>query len=89
MLTLFRAFKDYIMTFVIKEAFYIFRNKFLTPMSNQKYPDGYLPKIAYHMAHGNDDKSIYFIDQQIKKHGPLTPANKSRIMELIAEEVKS
>ena len=37
-----------------------------------KYPDGYLPKIAYHIANQNADKLEYFTDQHEALYGKLT-----------------
>jgi len=38
-----------------------------------KYQNGYLPKIAYHMAQGNTDRVEYFTHRQISRYGELTP----------------
>ena len=35
-------------------------------MNKSKYPDGYLPKIAYHMLQGNKEKVQYFVQRQNK-----------------------
>ena len=40
---------------------------------SRKYPNGYLPKIAYWMWLGNLVKVDYFRERQIKKYGPITP----------------
>lgn len=38
-----------------------------------KYPNGYLPRIAYHIAvTQNSDKILYFLDRQVKQYGGLT-----------------
>jgi hypothetical protein len=52
-------------------------------MTNQKYPNGYLPKIAYHMAADNPEKVSYFFNRQAEAYGPITPEN----MEFITKEV--
>lgn len=56
----------------------------LTPIPN-KHPHGYLPKIAYHLAAGNEEKVNYFTQRQIEVYGPLTPENLS----FISNEVNS
>lgn len=48
------------------------------------YKNGFLPKIAYHMAANNPDKVYYFFNRQAQVYGPITPEN----MEFIAKEVK-
>jgi len=38
-----------------------------------KYPNGYLPRIAYHISNTkNADKILYFLDRQIKQYGEPT-----------------
>ena len=38
-----------------------------------KYPNGYLPRIAYHIAvTQNSDKILYFLDRQVKQYGEPT-----------------
>jgi hypothetical protein len=37
------------------------------------YENGYLPKIAYHLAAGNGDKFLYFSDKQANTYGKITP----------------
>lgn len=51
-------------------------------MSNTRYTEGYLPKIAYHMFKNNFDKMLYFRDRQIEKYGEITNTQKERITEL-------
>lgn len=35
-----------------------------------KYPNGYLPRVAYHISvTKNADKILYFLDRQIKMYG--------------------
>lgn len=36
------------------------------------YENGYLPKIAYHLAAGNDDKATYFFKKQVNVYGVMT-----------------
>ena len=38
-----------------------------------KYEHGYLPKIAYHMAIGNNDGVEYFTRKQIETYGQILP----------------
>ena len=38
-----------------------------------KYPNGYLPRVAYHISvTKNADKILYFLDRQIKMYGEPT-----------------
>lgn len=38
-----------------------------------KYPNGYLPRIAYHIAETqNSDKILYFLNRQVEQYGELT-----------------
>lgn len=53
----------------------------LQTMKNLKYPDGYLPKIAYHMAQGNAEKVQYFADRQVQQYGPITSENLDVILQ--------
>ena len=41
-------------------------------MKNNRYENGYLPKIAYHMAIGNHASIIYFTERQIARYGELS-----------------
>jgi hypothetical protein len=36
-----------------------------------KYQNGYLPKIAYHMANDNHDAVAHFTERQIVAYGPI------------------
>lgn len=47
------------------------------------YKNGFLPKIAYHMASNNPEKVSYFFNRQAQVYGPITPEN----MEFITKEV--
>ncbi len=40
---------------------------------SRKYPNGYLPKIAYWMWLGNLVRVDYFRERQIEKYGPISP----------------
>jgi len=42
-----------------------------------KHPNGYLPKIVYHLTKGNWDKAQYFYDQQVVTYGPITDADRT------------
>ena len=41
-------------------------------MINNKHPQGYLPKIAYHIFKGNDEKVNYFIQRQEAQYGQMS-----------------
>ncbi len=61
---------------------------------DSKYPQGYLPKIAYHLARGNDSKVEYFTERQLEQYGDVTNAHKEfvrlrRIMTEQAMETKN
>ncbi len=38
-----------------------------------RHENGYLPKIAYHLAAGNKDKFLHFSERQVSVYGPMTP----------------
>jgi hypothetical protein len=40
--------------------------------NSNRYANGYLPKIAYHLAHGNQDNVDYFKQRQIATYGRIT-----------------
>jgi len=50
-----------------------------------KYPDGYLPKIAYHIANQNADKLEYFTAQHEAKYGKLTASDISKVIDMVVE----
>jgi hypothetical protein len=52
-------------------------------MTNQKHPNGYLPKIAYHIASDNYEAVAHFFERQVEAYGPITAEN----MEFIGKEV--
>jgi hypothetical protein len=37
-----------------------------------KYQNGYLPKIAYHMADSNHEAVAHFFERQVAAYGPIT-----------------
>ena len=51
-------------------------------MRNPKHPNGYIPKIVYHLSQGNTEKAQYFVDRHVDTYGPLTDADKLTIAEL-------
>ena len=58
-------------------------------INSNKYPDGYLPKIAYHIANQNVDKLNYFTAQHEAKYGKLTASDVSKVIDMVTElEVK-
>lgn len=52
-------------------------------MTNSKHPNGYLPKIAYHMADNNAQAVEHFTDRQIARYGNIS----SEDMMWISQEV--
>jgi len=45
-----------------------------------KYPNGYLPKIAYHLAVTNDQSKVdYFAERQLQTYGENTPEDEDFI----------
>ena len=52
---------------------------------SRKYPNGYLPKIAYWMWLGNLVKVDYFRERQIKKYGPISPDQYETVARLYNE----
>jgi hypothetical protein len=51
-----------------------------------KYPNGYLPKIVYHITKGAWDKVQYFYDRQVETYGPLTEADRKVMGDLFQIE---
>ena len=43
------------------------------PGFKNSYKNGYLPKIAYHIAANNAEKVSYFMNRQVEVYGPITP----------------
>ena len=54
-------------------------------MKNRKYADGYLPKIAYHIANQNPDKLNYFTERHEVKYGKLNANDINKIIDLVME----
>lgn len=52
-------------------------------MKDNRYPDGYLPKIAYHSVRGNTEKAVSFMHTHIEKYGALNKQMLDRLEELI------
>jgi hypothetical protein len=50
-------------------------------MTNLNYENGYLPKIAYHIACRNYDKVEYFANRQREIDGEILPQHLVTIME--------
>ena len=48
------------------------KNKFA---GRKNYQNGYLNKIAYHIAANNAEKVSYFMNRQVEVYGPITPEN--------------
>ena len=44
------------------------RNQFA---GRKNYANGYLPKIAYHLAANNAEKVTYFMNRQVELYGPI------------------
>ena len=42
------------------------------PGLKNPYKNGFLPKIAYHMAANNHEKVAYFFNRQAQVYGPIT-----------------
>ena len=55
----------------------------------KKHPNGYLPKIVYHLTKGNWDKVQYFYDRQVAAYGPLTEADRKVMGNLFFETDKT
>ena len=49
-------------------------------MKNSKHPNGYLPKIAYHMAEDNHEAVAHFFERQVVAYGPITAEDMVWIM---------
>ena len=54
-------------------------------MKNRKYADGYLPKIAYHIANQNPDKLNYFTERLEAKYGKLGANDINKIIDMVME----
>jgi hypothetical protein len=56
----------------------------MTKTNNNRYPQGYLPKIAYHLGQGNIQKFHYFMKRQIEAYGDLSEQDHQTIRRLAA-----
>ena len=54
-------------------------------MKNNRYADGYLPKIAYHISQANSEKVNYFTNKHEEKYGKLTAVDISRVIDMVVE----
>ena len=54
-------------------------------MKQNRYPNGYLPKIAYHIAQNNYAKVDYFLTQQTRRYGELTILDMTFILNAIVD----
>ena len=52
---------------------------------SERYPNGYLPKIAYWMFRGNLANVRYFIARQEKEYGTITSEDEGTIEEMVEE----
>jgi hypothetical protein len=52
----------------------------------KKYPNGYLPKIVYHLLQGNKGKVEYFVARHEATYGPLTDADRQTMAKLYFNE---
>jgi hypothetical protein len=60
-----------------------------------KYQNGYLPKIAYHMADNNHEAVAHFFERQVAAYGPITAEDmqfitreSARLQRMWANEMK-
>ena len=54
-------------------------------MKNNRYADGYLPKIAYHISQANREKVDYFTERHEAKYGKLTASDISKVIDMVVE----
>ena len=52
---------------------------------SEKYPNGYLPKIAFWMFRGNLANVRYFINRQERDYGPITSEDEYTIEKMVEE----
>ena len=45
-----------------------------------RYPQGYLPKVAYHLARRDYQKAEYFAQRQKETYGSIEPQDMIKIM---------
>jgi len=57
-------------------------------INSNKYPNGYLPKIAYHIANQNADKLNYFTERHEAKYGKLTQEDMHKVIDMVYEHIK-
>ena len=53
--------------------------------NNNRYPQGYLGKIAYHMFKGNFDKVQYFAKRQVQTYGDISEEDDRIINRLVLD----
>ena len=53
--------------------------------NNNRYPQGYLGKIAYHMFKGNFDKVQYFAKRQVQTYGDISEEDDRMINQLVID----
>lgn len=54
-------------------------------MRNNRYADGFLPKIAYHVSKGNAKNVQYFTERHESKYGKLTASDISKVIDMVME----
>tara|TARA_R110001592_G_scaffold20012_5_gene81748 strand:- start:183 stop:359 length:177 start_codon:yes stop_codon:yes gene_type:complete len=54
-------------------------------MKNNRYADGYLPKIAYHISQRNTDKVNAFTKRHEDTYGKLTAKDMNKIIDMVME----
>lgn len=54
-------------------------------MKNNRYADGYLPKIAYHISQRNTDKVNVFTKRHEDTYGKLTAKDMNKIIDMVME----
>jgi hypothetical protein len=54
-------------------------------MKNEKYPNGYLPKVAYHVAQGNEERAISFAKSHVEKYGLIDAEGMITLVKLVEE----
>ena len=53
--------------------------------NNNRYPQGYLGKIAYHMFKGSFDKVQYFAKRQVQTYGDISEEDDRTINQLVVD----
>lgn len=54
-------------------------------MKNPRYPQGYLPKIAFHIFNTNPKGVEYFTNRHEDLYGPITADDMTRVIEMVME----